>query len=255
MPRCWKHSIYYHLKVNGNWFLRVSMCAPCSVHLHTWPDAVSNKEGLSLMWCPTQRLLPLSRQYSNSLLGLPLQRCAALCRETLNSGSRQALLNTHSPPGQWGVGWMSPNKSRWPGLLSLWHHTYAPQVTGGLLGIGISALSCPLRPEHTRLLWENTAQDAEIMQILDCCFQKWFENLFFFFGWIWPEQNLQNVAVKMEKVKVKALPLSARLALLSFVFNVSVNASMHCCCSVIHCYDLKWVNGWLATQKANEPLD
>lgn len=204
MPRCWKHSIYYHLKVNGNWFLRVSMCAPCSVHLHTWPDAVSNKEGLSLMWCPTQRLLPLSRQYSNSLLGLPLQRCAALCWETLNSGSRQALLNTHSPPGQWGVGWMSPNKSRWPGLLSLWHHTYAPQVTGGLLGIGISALSCPLRPEHTRLLWENIAQDAEIMQILDCCFQKWFENLFFF--WLnltWaksPKSSCKNGKGKGESI-------------------------------------------------------
>lgn len=127
------------------------------------------------MWCPTQRLLPLSRQYSNSLLGLHLQRCATLCRETLNSGPRQALLNTHSPPGQWGVGWMSPHKSRWPGLPSLRHHTYTPQVTGGLLGIGISALSCPLSPEPARLLWENTAQDAEMMQILDC----WFTQIFF----------------------------------------------------------------------------
>lgn len=170
--RC--HVQYYHVKVDGNWFLRVSVCALCSVHLHTWPDAVSNKEGLSLMWCPTQRLLPLSRQYSNSLPGLPLQRCATLCRETLNSGPRQAFLNTHSPPGQWGVGWMSPHKSRWPGLLSLWHHTYTPQATGGLLGIGISALCCPLSPEHVCLLWENTAQDAEMMQILDCCFKQIF---------------------------------------------------------------------------------
>lgn len=168
MPRC-KNIQYYHLKVDGNWILRVSVCALWSVHLHTWPDAISNKEGLSLMWCPTQGLLPLSRQYSNSLLGLPLQRCATLCRETLNSDPRQALLNTHSPPGQWGVGWMSPHKSRWPGLLSLRHHTYNPQATGGLLGIGISALSCPLSPEHARSLWENTAQDAERIQIWDCC--------------------------------------------------------------------------------------
>lgn len=69
---------------------------------------------------------------------------------------------------------MSPHKSRWPGLLSLRHHTFTPQATGGLLGTGISTLSCPLSPEHARLLWENSAQHAEIMQILDCCFKVCF---------------------------------------------------------------------------------
>ncbi len=128
-------------------FLRVSMPALCSVQLHTWTDAVSNKDGPPLIWCPTQRLLPLSRQYSNSLLDLLLQSSATLHRETLNLGPRQALLNTHSPPGHWGVGWMSPHKSRWPAhipSLAPQHHTYPPQVTGGLLGIGISAFSCPV---------------------------------------------------------------------------------------------------------------
>lgn len=81
-------------------FFKGSVYLPfCSVQLYTWTDAVSNKVGPPLIWCSTQRLLPRSRQYSNSLLDLPLQSSATLRRETLNLGPRQALLNTHSPPG------------------------------------------------------------------------------------------------------------------------------------------------------------
>lgn len=106
------------------------MSALHAVHLHTWPHAASNKVRPALIWCPTQRLHPPSRQYSNSLLDLPLQSWATLRWETLNLGPRQAPLNTHSPPGQWGGGWMSPCKSRWPAHISTsapqHRHTYPP---------------------------------------------------------------------------------------------------------------------------------
>lgn len=126
--------------------LRVSVSALCSVQLHTWSDAVSNKVRPPLMWCPTQRLLPPSRQYSNSLLDLPLQSSATQHRETLNLGPRQALLNAHSPPlgSEVLAGWVYISHG---GLhisppQPLQHHTYPPQGTGGLLGIGISAFCC-----------------------------------------------------------------------------------------------------------------
>ena len=87
-----------YVRLHAVLFLRVSVSALCSVQLHTWTDAASNKVRLPLIWCPTQRLLLPSRQYSNSLLDQPLQSSATLCRETLNLGPRQALLNTHSTP-------------------------------------------------------------------------------------------------------------------------------------------------------------
>lgn len=102
------------------------------------------------------------------------------------------------------------------------------------MDVGISELSSPFTPEHTRLLWEFTAQEAEMMQILDCCFKQ----MGFFLLDLSSSQS-QNHSLKLEKVKGNALPLSVRLAFLSFVFKASVNTGKRCCCSVIHCYDLK----------------
>lgn len=72
------------------------MSALCAVQLHTWTHTVSNKVRPPLIWCPTQRLLPPRRQYSNSLLNLPLQSWTTLHWETLNLGPQ---IGSWKPPG------------------------------------------------------------------------------------------------------------------------------------------------------------
>ena len=126
---------------------------------------------------------------------------------------------------------MSPHKLRWPAhippspSLALQHHTYPPQVTGGLLGIGISAFSCPVA---CSLLTAG----------------KWCKRaaaIFFTVQGFYSVFKMSNSDSTPCKNECKS---SASFDFYCLFSKHHFTLECVCCCSVIPCDDFKWTE-WL----------